>query len=297
MPVKSDDSRIYAVTMRGVIVNTILMLFKFTAAILGHSAAMLADAAHSLSDLATDFIVLLFVKFGRAPKDATHDYGRGKYGTLAALAVGVLIGILALWLCHHGVSLAVRAIRGEVLERPGLIALIAALVSIVVKEWLYRYTRPVADQTGSRVLQGNAWHHRSDALSSIGTFIGIAVAMFCGIKWRIVDPITSVVVSVFIMRISWLLLCDSVRDLLEHSLPDKIESEISSLAASEPEVTEVKQVLTRRVGQSTAIELQVSMPSQLSVADAHRHALNIESKLKERFGASTHVGVYIVPNE
>ena len=297
MPVKSDDSRIYAVTMRGVIVNTVLMLFKFTAAILGHSAAMLADAAHSLSDLITDFIVLLFVKLGRAPKDATHDYGRGKYGTLAALAVGVLIGILALWLCHHGVSLAVRAIRGEVLERPGLIALIAALVSIVVKEWLYRYTRPVAEQTGSRVLLGNAWHHRSDALSSVGTFIGIAVAMFCGMKWRIVDPITSVVVSVFIMRISWLLLCDSVRDLLEHSLPDQVESEISSLAASEPEVTEVKQVLTRRVGQTTAIELQVSMPSHLSVADAHRHALSIESQLKERFGASTHVGVYIVPDE
>ena len=127
MPTKSDDSRIYAVTMKGVLVNTILTAFKFTAAILGHSAAMLADAAHSLSDLVTDFIVLLFVRIGRAPRDAHHDYGRGKLGTLTALAVGVVIGILALWLCHHGVTLAIRAIRGEVLERPGLIALIAAL--------------------------------------------------------------------------------------------------------------------------------------------------------------------------
>ena len=212
---QTDDSRIYAVTMKGVLVNTILTAFKFTAAILGHSAAMLADAAHSLSDLVTDFIVLLFVRIGRAPRDAHHDYGRGKLGTLTALAVGVVIGILALWLCHHGVTLAIRAIRGEVLERPGLIALIAALVSIVVKEWLYRVTRPVAEETKSSILHGNAWHHRSDALSSIGTFLGISAAMFFGVKWRIVDPITSVVVSVFILRISWLLLSDSVRDLLD----------------------------------------------------------------------------------
>ncbi len=297
MDTKSDDSRIYAVTMKGVLVNTILTAFKFTAAILGHSAAMLADAAHSLSDLVTDFIVLLFVRIGRAPRDAHHDYGRGKLGTLTALAVGVVIGILALWLCHHGVTLAIRAIRGEVLERPGLIALIAALVSIVVKEWLYRVTRPVAEETKSSILHGNAWHHRSDALSSIGTFLGISAAMFFGVKWRIVDPITSVVVSVFILRISWLLLSDSVRDLLEHSLSDQIEAEITQLALSEPEVTEVKQVLSRRVGQSTAIELQVSMPRQLSIEEAHRHALNIENLLKGKFGTSTHVGIHIVPDE
>ena len=295
MPIKNEDSRIYVVTMKGVIVNTLLMLFKFSAAILGHSAAMLADAVHSLSDLATDFIVLLLVKLGRLPQDATHDYGRGKYGTLTALVVGLIIGFVAIWLCYCGVLQSVRAIRGEVLERPGLIALIAALVSILLKEWLYRITRKVADTTKSHVVYANAWHHRSDALSSIGTFIGIFAAMFFGVKWRILDPITSVVVSVFILRISWLLISDSLNVLLERSLSEKTESEIAQLAGSEPEVTDVKRVLTRRVGNSIAIELQISMPAQLSVSDAHSHALHIEEQLKLKYGPSTYVGIHIVP--
>lgn len=297
MPIPSDDTRIYSVTMKGVVTNTLLTLFKIVAAFLGHSAAMLADAIHSLSDLATDCIVLLMTKFGRTSGDDSHDYGKGKYGTMAALVTGICIGIVGLWLCHHGVSVAIRAIRGEALERPGYIALIAALVSILVKEWLYRTTMPVATQTGSKMVAGNAWHHRSDAISSIGTFIGIFCAMFFGVRWRLVDPITSVVVSVFIIRIAWLLISDSVRDLLERSLPAEIEAEIARLAEEEPEVSSVRRVLSRRVGQSLAMELLVTMPGALSVTEAHQHALNIEQRLKQHYASMAHVGIHIQPSD
>lgn len=297
MPKKTADTRIQSVTLKGVLINTLLTLFKFLAAILGHSAAMLSDAVHSLSDLATDIIVLVLMKPGLKSNDATHDYGRGKYGTVAALITGIIIGFIGLWLCHHGVTVAIRAIHGQVLQQPGYIALIAALVSIVVKEWLYRITLPVVRKTGSQVLAGNAWHHRSDAISSIGTFIGIFVAIFFGVRWRIVDPITSVVVSVFIIRIAWLLILNAVRDLSEHSLPDEIEAEIAHLAEEEPGVKEVRKVLSRRVGQSLAIELLVAMPGALSVTEAHRHALRIEEKLKEKYDNITHVGIHIVPED
>ncbi len=297
MPIKTDDNHIYSVTMKGVLVNTLLSFFKLVAAILGHSAAMLADAVHSLSDLATDCIVLLLMKFGRSSVDDAHDYGRGKYGTFAALLVGIAVGIIGLWICHEGVTETIKAIRGEVLERPGYIALIAALVSIVVKEWLYRITLPTAKKTGSKMLFNNAWHHRSDAISSIGTFIGIFCAMFLGVKWRMVDPITSVVVSIFIIRIAWLLIYHSVRELLEYSLPQKTEAEIARLAGEEPEVKKVLRVLSRRVGQSLAIELQLTMPGKLSVTDAHHHALSIEQRLKEKYGNAIHVGIHIIPEE
>ena len=194
-------------------------------------------------------------------------------------------------------SVALRAIQGQVLERPGYIALIAALVSIVVKEWLYRITLPVARATESQVLAGNAWHHRSDAISSIGTFIGIFVAIFFGVRWRVVDPITSVVVSVFIIRIAWLLILNAVRDLSEHSLSDETEAEIARLAEEEPDVKEVRKVLSRRVGQSLAIELLVAMPGTLSVTDAHRHALRIEERLKEKYDNIAHIGIHIVPED
>ena len=199
---KEADQEIVRVTLRGTLVNLLLTVFKFTAAVLGSSAAMLADAVHSVSDLLTDFIVLIFVKMGVRPKDKNHDYGHGKFETLCTVLIGFVLLFVGLMICYNGAKLSLQAFQGEVLKRPGYIALIAAIVSMVLKEWCYRFTIRTSRKTHSPALAANAWHHRSDALSSLGTTIGIGGAILLGEKWRVLDPITSVIVSFFIIRIA-----------------------------------------------------------------------------------------------
>lgn len=203
--------KIYRVTWIGMVVNIALSLLKLAAGILGRSGAMIADAVHSISDLATDVIVLIFARISSKPEDAGHNYGHGKYETLASILISLALiavggGILADSI--HNIRLV---LTGEIIGRPGAIALIAAAISIVAKEVLYRYTVRVGRQTDSPSVVANAWHHRSDALSSIDTLTGIGLAYFLGDKWRIADPLAALVVSVFIFKIAFDLLRSGLR--------------------------------------------------------------------------------------
>ena len=294
---KESESHIVRVTLQGTMLNILLMVLKFLAAFIGNSAAMLADAVHSLSDLLTDIIVLVFVKMGARPKDKSHDYGHGKFETLCTVIIGLLLLFGGLMICCQGVWQSLRAFQGAVLERPGYIALVAAIVSMVVKEWCYRFTIRAARATHSIAAATNAWHHRSDALSSLGTTIGIGGAIFLGERWRILDPLTAVIVSFFIMRVAFILIRKAVSELLEASLPDDMEDEIRSIAGMEDGVTDVHHLQTRRIGRGIAIELHVRVPGDLSVTHAHDHATNIENKLKEKYGENTHVGIHIEPTK
>ncbi len=294
---KEADQEIVRVTLRGTLVNLLLTVFKFTAAVLGSSAAMLADAVHSVSDLLTDFIVLIFVKMGVRPKDKNHDYGHGKFETLCTVLIGLVLLFVGLMICYNGAKLSLQAFQGEVLKRPGYIALIAAIVSMVLKEWCYRFTIRTSRKTHSPALAANAWHHRSDALSSLGTTIGIGGAILLGEKWRVLDPITSVIVSFFIIRIAYVLIKAAIAELLEESLPKDLEDEIIKIASMEENVTDVHHLMTRRIGRSIAIEMHIRVPGDLSVTSAHFHATNIEDKLKAKYGESTHVGIHIEPIE
>lgn len=221
--------KIYRVTWIGMVVNIALSLLKLAAGILGRSGAMIADAVHSISDLATDVIVLIFARISSKPEDAGHNYGHGKYETLASILISLALiavggGILADSI--HNIRLV---LTGEIIGRPGAIALIAAAISIVAKEVLYRYTVRVGRQTDSPSVVANAWHHRSDALSSIGTLTGIGLAYFLGDKWRIADPLAALVVSVFIFKIAFDLLRSGLGELLEHALPAATEQEILNI--------------------------------------------------------------------
>lgn len=285
----------YRVTIAGSIINILLLAFKFAAGILGHSAAMIADAIHSLTDFVTDAIVLVFVRLGSKPTDRDHDYGHGKYETLASAIIGVSLLVVGMMICYSGVTKTYHAMCGEPLQQPGFIALAAAVASVVLKEWAYRFTVRVGRRCHSEAVVANAWHHRSDALSSVGTTVGIGGAIILGEKWAVLDPLTAIVVSFFIMKAAWSVLSKAVGELTDGSLPKETEDEIESIVSEDNEVSVVHNLCTRRIGNRIAIEMHVRMPGETSLYVAHRHATEIEQRLKQRFGADTHISIHLEP--
>lgn len=286
---------IYRVTLVGSVANLLLLIFKFVAGIVGHSAAMLADAVHSLSDFVTDIIVLVFVRISSKPEDEGHDYGHGKYETLATAIIGIILVLVGFGIFWNGVQSIWSFLQGESLSEPGMLALVAAVVSIVVKELLYQYTVLRGKSLNSQAVVANAWHHRSDALSSIGTAVGIGGAILLGPAWRVLDPIAAVVVSGFIMKVAVQLLIPCLDELLEKSLPAEVENKIVETILSFPGVSSPHHLRTRRIGSNYAIEVHVRMDGRISLEEAHHTATQIELKLKELFGKKTHVGIHVEP--
>lgn len=295
MKMDEREHKIYQVTLLGGVANVVLLVFKFVAGIVGGSAAMIADAAHSLSDFLTDIVVLVFVRLSSKPQDYGHDYGHGKYETLVTAIIGAVLFATGAMICMEGVSTIIDFFNGKAIETPGVIALVAALVSIAVKELTFRVTMAVGRKIDSQVLTANAWHHRSDALSSIGTTIGIGGAILLGSEWAVLDPIAAVVVGLLIIRAAYSLVRNATGELLEESLPENIKNEIVGIATSEPEVSGIHHLCTRRIGSLYAIEMHVRMPGSLSLYEAHEHATNIEHRLRERFGSPTHVNIHVEP--
>jgi cation diffusion facilitator family transporter len=283
------------VTLWGGVMNALLLVFKFVAGIVGHSAAMVADAVHSLSDFVTDIIVLAFVHISGKPKDKSHDYGHGKYETLAMTVIGFMLLAVALGIIYGGLMKIIAWSRGELLPAPGMLALLAALLSIVLKEGVFHYTIVKAKELESQALEANAWHHRSDALSSIGTAIGIGGAIFLGQRWTVLDPLASVIVGLFIAKVSIDLLRGGLGDLMEQSLPDEVEQEILQLAGSVEGVEEPHDLRTRRIGNHYAIELHILMDAGISLLEAHDRASEVEERLRKRYGEETHVVVHVEP--
>ena len=291
------QKEIYKVTLLGGAVNVVLLVFKFVAGILGHSAAMVADAIHSLSDFITDLIVLVFVYISGKPQDKTHDYGHGKYETLALVFIGLALLAVAVGIFTSGTQKIISWYNGEQLAAPGILALWAALISILLKELTYRYTIHKARQLDSTSMEANAWHHRSDALSSIGTAVGIGGAVLLGKRWTVLDPLASLVVGAFIVKVSFDLINKGMSELMEKSLPDDVEDEIMRIAASEPDVIEPHDLKTRRIGNRYAIELHILMDGNITLTKAHNHADSIEDQLKRTFGENTHVAIHMEPKE
>jgi cation diffusion facilitator family transporter len=289
------NREIYKVTLVGGAVNVVLLLFKFVAGIVGHSAAMVADAVHSLSDFVTDVIVIVFVHISGKPKDKSHDYGHGKYETLAMTIIGMALLAVAIGILYNGITHIVAWLGGEQLEAPGTLALWAALLSVVLKEAVYRYSMVKAHQLQSQAVEANAWHHRSDALSSMGTAVGIGGAIFLGQRWTVLDPVASVVVGLFIVKVSIDLLRNGIGDLTEQSLPDEVEREILQLAGSVDGVTLPHDLRTRRIGNHYAIELHILMEPDITLREAHEKASEVEALLRLHYGEETHVAVHVEP--
>ncbi len=290
------EKEIYKVTIVGALANVILLIFKFVAGIISNSAAMIADAVHSLSDFITDVVVIVFVKISSKPQDKSHDYGHGKFETLATLIIGIALLFIGLMILYNGVSATYRCIwLGEELHRPGMIAFWAAIFSIILKEAVYQYTVFKGKNLNSQAVIANAWHHRSDAFSSIGTAVGIGGAIFLGDKWVVLDPIAAIVVSVFIINVSLKIIIKSINELLEKSLPDEIENEIIKVAESFDMVKDVHDLRTRRIGNNIAIEMHLLMDGNLSLQCTHNTTELIESELRKKYGEHTHIAIHVEP--
>lgn len=288
---------IYKVTLVGSAGNVALLTFKFVAGILGHSAAMIADAVHSLSDFITDIIVILFVRVSAKPQDESHDYGHGKYETMASFFVGLALVAAATGIIVSGAVKFASWLRGEQLTAPGRLALWAALISIVVKELLYQYTARAGKRLDSQAVVANAWHHRSDALSSIGAAIGIGGAILLGDRWTVLDPLASIVVGGMLVKVAVDLLRGSMNELTECSLPAETEKEIENIICSFHDVCEPHNLRTRKIGNRIAIEAHICMDGTLSLNEAHDRATDIEHRLKDRFGPQTHVTLHMEPKK
>ena len=291
----SREKELYKVTLVGSAGNVALLTFKFIAGVMGHSSAMIADAVHSLSDFITDIVVLAFVHVSAKPQDVDHDYGHGKYETFATFIIGLALIAAATGIIVSGVAKLIDWAGGKQLAAPGWLALAAAIISILVKEVLFRYTVNRGKHLDSQALVANAWHHRSDALSSIGTTVGIGGAILLGNRWTVLDPLASVVVGVMLVKVSFDLLRNSVGELTESSLSADIEKEIEEIICSFPDVSEPHNLRTRRIGNRFAIEAHVRMDGNASLTAAHDRATAIEERLRERFGPQTHVTIHMEP--
>ena len=291
------EKEIYRVTLVGSLVNLLLMALKFVAGIVGRSGAMIADAVHSLSDFLTDIVVLVFVGISARPQDESHDYGHGKFETVATMLIGLALAAAAVGIIVSGASKLAAWLQGEALPAPGRLALWAALVSIATKELLFRYTALRGRKLASPALTANAWHHRSDALSSVGAAIGIGGAILLGDRWTVLDPLASIVVGGLLAKVALDLLKPSLGELTDQSLPDAAEAEIREVLLSEPGVSEPHNLKTRRIGSRVAIEVHIRLDGDLPLREAHETASRLEKKLRERFGGDAHIMIHMEPKK
>ena len=242
-------------------------------------------------------VVLLFVNASAKPKDERHNYGHGKFETLATVVIGLVLLGVGVGILVNGLRRIVFAAEGGILPRPEWIAVAAGLFSIAVKEWLFRLTRRTARKVSSSVLEANAWHHRSDALSSVATVVGISGAIFLGEKWRVLDPIAAVLVSLLIGKVAVGLLSPAIKELLEVSLPEPVQREIMALIGGVPGVWEPHNLRTRRIGNNYAIEVHIRVDNDKTVVEAHRIATEVEAVLKAKYGPHTNLSVHVEPRE
>ena len=239
--------------------------------------------------------MLVFVRIGAKPQDDSHDYGHGKFETLATLFVALALVGAAIGIIVSGSLKIARWLQGETLEAPGMLALWAALLSILVKEILFRITIAKGKALESPAVIANAWHHRSDALSSIGAAIGIGGAILLGQRWAVLDPLASIVVGGMLVKVAWDLLKVSTGELTDSSLSAETEREIEDIIRSFPQVSEPHNLRTRRIGNRIAIESHVRLDGNMTLDEAHDIVSAIEDRIRERFGHGTIVTIHMEP--
>lgn len=290
------EIQIRRITLWGAAVNLLLTAGKIAAGIFGRSAAMIADGVHSISDLLSDIVVLAFTRISSKGKDRKHSFGHGKFETLATLIVSLILIVVGARLMGGGMKSIISVIRGEVLPRPGFIALAAAIISIVSKEILYHATAAVGRRTNSPVVIANAWHHRSDSLSSVGSLIGIGGAMLLGDKWTILDPLASCGISIAIIVVAVRIAMPSMSELLDASLPEDIENEIMETASAVDGVIDIHELKTRRNGVSFIIDAHITVSPDISIVEAHDIATHVEDALRSKYGIETQISIHMEPD-
>lgn len=290
-------AKVTFVTLIGSILNIILTVFKIIAGVLGRSTAMIADGIHSLSDLLSDIVVFIFVRISAKGRDKDHDYGHGKFETFATLIISLMLILVAANLMSGGIGKIRLILDGGQVESPGMIALWAAVASIILKEGLYRYTIIEGKALNSPMMIANAWHHRSDAFSSVGSLLGIAGAIFLGDRFVILDPITGCAISIFILAMAVKMSVPAIKELLDVSLPDEVEDKIKATAKSISGVIDLHELKTRREGPGIIMEGHLVLDSGISLKEAHDISKKVEAALRKEFGPETQISLHLEPED
>ncbi|MGD9782240.1 MAG: cation diffusion facilitator family transporter [Kiritimatiellia bacterium] len=283
------------VTHLSIWINAVLTGLKLAAGIFGRSQALIADAVHSLSDFATDIAVLVGLRYSSKPVDQDHPYGHGKYETLAASVIALALAYVGFRIAGSAIQRIFHAMHGDPLAMPSVFAFWAAVLSIAVKEGLYRATMKVARATGNSSLVANAWHHRSDAFSSVATAAGVGAAAFLGDDWLILDPIAALFVSIFIFKVAWQIMREQIGNLTDQSLSPEVCEEILALARGIPGIAEPHNLRTRRVGHVPVIDLHIRLRADMPLREAHDIASALEQALRRRFGKETIANLHPEP--
>ncbi len=289
-------SRAQRCTLTGMACNGMLSVAKIVVGMAAQSGAMVADGVHSISDFATDVVVIAMMRVSARPQNAQYRYGHGKFETLATFIIALALALVGVMLLASGAQRVWAVLQGQQLPAPGMAALWMAAASIAAKELLFRYTAHVGRRIGSTALLANAWHHRSDALSSIATLAGVAGAIFLGPRFTVLDPLAAVAVSAFIIAVAWRLGKPAVEELLEVSLPQADLDAIGAAVAAVPGVLAWHNLRCRHNGGTHVVDIHIKVDPQLTVTAAHNIATAVERAVELRLGRAI-TSVHIEPYE
>lgn len=299
-PSRLDDRTVVdtvrRVTWVGFAVNAVLAVGKIIVGWLGRSDAMVADGVHSLSDFVTDITVLVMIGISRRAADPDHQYGHGKYETFATLLIAAALMAVGVGMGVQGIITIADCAAGKPLDAPSWIVLWVAIGSIANKEWLFRYTRRAGKRVGSPSLIANAWHHRSDAISSVATLLGVGGALLLGPRWHILDPVATVVIAVFIVFSGWQLVRPAYRELMEASLAPEVERRIGQIISSTPGVTAWHRLRTRASGSNIIADVHVLVNPWITVTAGHDIATAVERRLKAEYGPASLFFIHTEPD-
>lgn len=287
-----DSSRAaQRVTLVGALFNIVLAILKIIVGTLGHSAALVADGVHSLSDLASDVIVLLATKHGRQPADEEHPYGHARIETVATVVLGSMLALVAIGIGWDATN---RMLHQDTLVAPGMLVILVATLSLISKEWLYQYTMRIAKKIHSRILEANAWHHRSDAISSFFVLLGVAGAMA---GFPILDALAAFIVALMIGQISWGLVSSSIKELVDTAVDEETQKQIRSLITQTDGVLNLHMLRTRLMGADILVDAHLQVNPRLSVSEGHHIAENVGGRLISQLENVQDVTIHIDPED
>ncbi|MFH1569661.1 MAG: cation diffusion facilitator family transporter [Gemmatimonadota bacterium] len=280
------------VTWTGLAINLVLSALKFAVGIIGSSQAVVADAVHSVSDMTTDLAVIFGVRYWSAPPDDEHPYGHGRIETLVTTFIGAALAAVGAGIAYN----AVVTVRDADLAQPDWVAVSGPLVSIVAKEWLYRWTVAVGVRAHSSAVVANAWHHRSDALSSVPAFLAVALSAWHP-GWAFVDHIGALVVSIFILKVSRDVLSPSLSELIDRGATRRERERIAQVSRTVPGVRDVHRIRARRIGTRFLVDLHIHVDPEISVRAGHEISEAVQQQLIARGPEIVDVVVHLEPHE
>ena len=287
----SETQLAYRVSVQTILLNIILSAGKLIAGLVAHSGAMISDAVHSASDVLSTILVIVGVRMAGKQSDATHEYGHERMECVVAILLSVILLLTGLGIGGVGIQKILNRASNPI-QAPGMLALWAAIVSIVVKEGMFWYTRAAAKKINSGALMADAWHHRSDALSSIGSFAGILGAR---LGYPILDPIASLIICLFIIKVSVDIFKDAIDKMVDKSCSKQVEDEIRSLVCAQDGVLRLDLLHTRMFGNKIYVDLEISADASQSLEQAHQIAETVHRMVEQNFPAVKHCMVHVNP--